>query len=66
MSIAGLSGIHNAVGAAGSGGGSANYKLVAEKLREWEWMERFIASNPDVKLRWDQHKTFEILKDEHI
>ena len=41
-----------------------NQVLVAEKLQQWEWMIRFIESNPDVKLRWDQYKTYEILKHE--
>jgi hypothetical protein len=39
--------------------------LVAEKLEQWEWFSRFVEMNPDVKLRWEQHKTYEILKDEH-
>ena len=42
-----------------------SYKLVAEKLQEWEWYHRFIAMNPDLEDRWEQHKTYEILKDEH-
>ena len=55
------------VGPAGSGGaGAGSYVLVAQKLQEWEWYARFIEMNPDVKDRWEQHKTFEILKDEHI
>lgn len=39
--------------------------LVMEKLEHWNWFERFIAQNPDVAARWEQHKTYEILKDEH-
>lgn len=39
--------------------------LIAEKLEEWEWYARFIAMNPDLQDRWDQHKTYEILKDKH-
>jgi len=56
-------GSYNTVGPAGSGGSvhPTNFKLVAEKLVEWEWYERFIAQNPDLKLRWEQHKTYEIL-----
>jgi len=42
------------------------YKLVAQKLQEWEWFNRFIKMNPDIKLRWEQHKTYEILKDEQL
>ena len=40
--------------------------LVVEKLELWERMVRFIEMNPDIKERWEQHKTYEILKDEHI
>lgn len=43
-----------------------NTKLVAQKIEEWEWMNRFIETNPDIKQRYETHKTFEILKDEHI
>lgn len=40
-----------------------NIKLVAEKLEEWEWFHRFLESNPDVKERYEVHKTYEILND---
>ena len=40
--------------------------LVQEKLHQWTWFERFLGLNPDVAARWEQHKTYEILKDEHI
>lgn len=40
--------------------------LVQEKLEQWTWFERFLGLNPDVAARWEQHKTFEILKDEHL
>lgn len=40
--------------------------LVQEKLAQWTWFERFLGLNPDVAARWEQHKTFEILKDEHL
>ena len=40
--------------------------LVVEKLQEWEQLVRFIELNPDIKLRWEQHKTYEILKDEQV
>lgn len=40
--------------------------LVQEKLEQWTWFERFLAVNPDVEQRWEQHKTYEILKDEHL
>ena len=42
-----------------------NTVLVAQKIEEWEWMKRFIELNPDIRERWEQHKTYEILKDEH-
>lgn len=38
-------------------------KLTAEKLVEWEWFHRFLESNPDVKERYEVHKTYEILND---
>ena len=40
--------------------------LVQEKLEQWNWFERFLALNPDVEQRWEQHKTYEILKDEQL
>lgn len=40
--------------------------LVVEKLKQWEWFEQFMVTNPDIKERWEQHKTYEILKDEHV
>ena len=40
--------------------------LVQEKLEQWTWFERFLAVNPDVEQRWEQHKTYEILKNEHL
>lgn len=43
----------------------ARQLLVAEKLKQWQWFERFIELNPDVKERWKQHKTYEILNNEH-
>ena len=42
------------------------YTLVSEKLKEWDWLQRFIETNPDLKDRWEQHKTYEILKDEQV
>jgi hypothetical protein len=38
--------------------------LVAEKLEQWEWFERFLEQNPDIEERWSQHKTYEILKND--
>ena len=54
------------VGPAGSGGGAgiSRHVLVQQKLEEWEWYTRFIEMNPDIKERWEQHKTYEILKNE--
>lgn len=42
-----------------------NVTLVLEKLEQWEWFMRFIATNPDLEDRWEQHKTYEILKNDH-
>lgn len=42
----------------------AQFKLITEKIQEWGWMNSFINSNPDIKERWEQHKTFEILKND--
>ena len=39
--------------------------LVVEKLEQWEWFNRFIEMNPDLQERWEQHKIYEKLKDEH-
>jgi len=38
--------------------------LVAEKLKQWNWFERFLEQNPNIEERWAQHKTYEILKDD--
>ena len=40
------------------------FKTTAERLTEWSWYERFIAQNPDLKDRWEQHKTYEILNND--
>jgi hypothetical protein len=37
-------------------------KLIFERLKEWEWLQRFLEQNPDVNVRWEQHITYEILK----
>ena len=42
------------------------FKLTAERLTEWSWYERFIAQNPDLQHRWEQHKTYEILKNDNV
>ena len=44
----------------------AQFKLVREKIQEWGWMYSFINSNPDVKERYEVHKTFEILNNEQL
>jgi hypothetical protein len=41
-----------------------NIKLVAEKLKEWEWFHRFLEANPDVAERYETHKTYEILNND--
>ena len=43
----------------------AEFKLTAERLVEWEWFNRFLAMNPDIQARYEQQKTYEILKEEH-
>lgn len=63
-------------GGAGSGGvyapsaihGSAgqSYTLTTEKVYEYDRFMRFLKLNPDVAERYAVHKTYEILKDEHI
>ena len=56
-------------GPAGSGGGGAgtnSYVLTQQRLEEWEWYRNFITMNPDLQERWEQHKTYEILKNEHV
>ena len=47
-----LSGLYNIVGTAGSGGAGNNYRLVAEKLEEWDVYQRFLELNPDIKERY--------------
>jgi hypothetical protein len=42
----------------------SEFKTTAERLTEWSWYERFIAQNPDIQLRWEQHKTYEILNND--
>ena len=49
----------------GHGISTTNVTLVAEKIEEWDWFDRFIETNPDVKERWEQYKTYEILKDDN-
>lgn len=46
-------------------GARQSQMLVQEKLAQWTWFERFLGLNPDVAARWEQHKTYEILKDEY-
>ena len=37
--------------------------LVVEKIKEWDWFQRFLEQNPDVAERYALHKTYEILDD---
>ena len=46
-------------------GARQSQMLVQEKLAQWDWFQRFLGLNPDVAARWEQHKTYEILKDEY-
>ena len=39
------------------------YKLVAEKIEEYNWFYRFLEQNPDIKARYEAHKTYERLND---
>ena len=39
---------------------------VQEKLEEYDWFYRFLEQNPDVKARYEAHKTYEILKNEQL
>lgn len=59
-------GIGTAVSYTGITGIRQSQMLVQEKLEQWTWFERFLDLNPDVAARWEQHKTYEILKDEHL
>jgi hypothetical protein len=43
----------------------ANFKLVAEKLEEWNIYQRFFELNPDVAERYKVYKTYEILKNDN-
>jgi hypothetical protein len=60
----GLAGTAN-YGAGGRAGNGVNpnYKLVGEKIIEWDWFQRFLDQNPDVAERYEVHKTYEILND---
>lgn len=49
----------------GHGISTTNVTLVAEKIEEWDMFNRFLELNPDVAERYETHKTYEILKDEH-
>ena len=42
----------------------AQFTTMAERIHEWEWFQRFIAQNPDIQPRWEQHKTYEILNND--
>jgi len=42
-----------------------NQSLIAERLEEWVWLRNFLDQNPDVAERYETHKTYEILNDEH-
>lgn len=41
----------------------SNTTLVVEKIKEWDWFQRFLEQNPDVAERYEVHKTYEILDD---
>ena len=63
--------LKNLLGVAGAGGASGvfggagnNYRLVAEKLEEWDIFYRFLEHNPDIKEKYQVYKTYEILKND--
>ena len=41
----------------------SNTTLVVEKIKEWDWFQRFLEQTPDVAERYEVHKTYEILDD---
>lgn len=41
------------------------FTLITEKISEWDVYQRFLELNPDVKERYEVHKTYEILKDDN-
>ena len=43
----------------------AQFKLVAEKIKEYTWFYRFLEQNPDIRARYEAHKTYEILNDDN-
>lgn len=58
MGFSGLSQAHNIQHTSYS-----NTTLVVEKIKEWDWFQRFLDQNPDVAERYEVHKTYEILDD---
>lgn len=44
---------------------STGFKTTFEKLDDWDIYHRFLEQNPDVKERYEAHKTFEILKNDN-
>jgi ribosome biogenesis protein Tsr3 len=41
------------------------FYLVVEKLEEFDYFMRFLELNPDVKERYEAHKTYEILNNDN-
>ena len=39
------------------------FKVLEEKLGDWDVFQSFLEQNPDVKERYEVHKTYEILND---
>lgn len=66
LGAAGVAGGAGGIHTGGGGAGASSYVLVQQKLEEWEWYSRFIEMNPDLKERWEQHKTYEILNNEQF
>lgn len=53
-------------GGAGGGGGGSSYVLIQQKIEEYDWLMRFLEQNPDIKERYEAHKTFEILNNDNL
>lgn len=67
QAMTGPSGAVYTIGVAGTAGanggaGANNHVLVQQRLEEWVWYRNFVEQNPDIKARWEAHKTYEILR----
>ena len=66
--LSGVWGVASLSGAGGfgstGGGAGGNFRLVAEKLVEWDVFQRFLEYNPEIKEKYAVFKTYEILKND--